>query len=99
MRELREQIRQAAVELGFIRVGFAPATPIARDQAFQQWLDRGMDATIHLGDRGSQEWAAVAESWKDIGATHGTIRTMYSGFTTLDEHLEALRSFRNAVPL
>lgn len=59
----------------------------------------GMDATIHLGGSGSQEWAAVAESWKETGATHGTVRTMYSGFTTLDEHLKALRSFRDAVPL
>jgi probable F420-dependent oxidoreductase len=58
----------------------------------------GMDATIHLGGRGSQEWGAVAENWKKLGATHGTVRTMYSGFTTVDEHLEALRSFRNAVP-
>ena len=58
----------------------------------------GMDTTIHLGDRGSQEWAVVTEAWKELGATHGTVRTMYSGFTTVDEHLEALRSFRTAVP-
>ena len=58
----------------------------------------GMDATIHLGDKGSQEWGAVTEGWKALGATHGTVRTMYSGFTTLDAHLEALRSFRNAIP-
>lgn len=58
----------------------------------------GMDATIHLGERGSQEWAAVTEAWKGHGATHGTVRTMYSGFTTVDEHLEALRNYRNAVP-
>jgi alkanesulfonate monooxygenase SsuD/methylene tetrahydromethanopterin reductase-like flavin-dependent oxidoreductase (luciferase family) len=58
----------------------------------------GMDATIHLGDAGSQEWAAVTEAWKGVGATHGTVRTTYSGFKTLDEHLNALRSFRDAVP-
>jgi len=58
----------------------------------------GMDATIHLGDRGSQEWAAVTEAWKKNGATHGTVRTMYSGFKTVDEHLEALRRYREAVP-
>lgn len=69
------------------------ATEAGRDPA-----QLGMDATIHLGDRGSQEWAAVTEAWKGHGATHGTVRTMYSGFTTVDEHLEALRTYRNAVP-
>lgn len=69
------------------------ATKAGRDPA-----TLGMDATIHLGDGGSQEWAAIAEEWKRNGATHGTVRTMYCDFKTLDEHLDALRSFRNAVP-
>jgi probable F420-dependent oxidoreductase len=56
----------------------------------------GLDATIHLGNRGSQEWGALVEGWKRLGVSHGTVRTMYSGFKTLDDHLEALRSFRAA---
>ena len=58
----------------------------------------GMDTTIHLGDGGSQEWGAVTEAWKQHGATHGTVRTMYSGFKTVDEHIDALRRYRDAVP-
>jgi probable F420-dependent oxidoreductase len=56
----------------------------------------GLDATLHLGDRGSQEWGALAEEWKKLGVSHCTVRTMYSGFTSLDEHLQAIRSFRDA---
>ncbi|MGH6618831.1 MAG: hypothetical protein ACREF6_04760, partial [Alphaproteobacteria bacterium] len=58
----------------------------------------GLDATLHLGGRGSQEWGALAEGWKALGVSHCTVRTMYSGFETLDEHLNALRSFRTAYP-
>lgn len=58
----------------------------------------GLDATLHLGGRGSQEWGALAEGWKALGVSHCTVRTMYSGFETLDEHLHALRSFRTAYP-
>ncbi|MPY75581.1 MAG: TIGR03619 family F420-dependent LLM class oxidoreductase [Alphaproteobacteria bacterium] len=58
----------------------------------------GLDATLHLGGRGSQEWGALAEGWKALGVSHCTVRTMYSGFETLDEHLQALRSFRTAYP-
>lgn len=57
----------------------------------------GMDATIHLGDRGPQEWAKTVEDWRRLGATHGTVRTMYSGFEGIDKHLEALRSFRETL--
>jgi probable F420-dependent oxidoreductase len=60
--------------------------------------DLGLDATLHLGGRGPQEWAALAEAWKGLGVSHCTVRTMYSGFTTVDEHLEALKSFRAAYP-
>jgi len=69
------------------------ATKAGRDPA-----KLGMDTTIHLGDRGSQEWGAITEAWKRHGATHGTVRTMYSGFKTVDEHIEALRRYRDAVP-
>jgi len=58
----------------------------------------GLDATLHLGGRGSQEWAALAEGWKKLGVSHCTVRTMYSGFDTLDDHLAAIRSFRAAYP-
>jgi hypothetical protein len=34
------------------------------------------------------------EGWKRLGVSHATVRTMYSGFKTVDDHLEALRSFR-----
>jgi probable F420-dependent oxidoreductase len=56
----------------------------------------GMDCTVHVGDSGSQEWAAQAEQWRDMGASHVTVRTMYAGMETIDDHIEALRKFKDA---
>jgi probable F420-dependent oxidoreductase len=81
--------------------GAVPLIEIFREaaQAAGRDPDRlGLDATLHLGDRGSQEWGALAEDWKKLGVTHCTVRTMYSGLETLDDHIRAIRSFRAAYP-
>jgi probable F420-dependent oxidoreductase len=79
----------------------APLIEIFREAALAAGRDPdglGLDATLHLGDRGSQEWGALAEGWKKRGVTHCTVRTMYSGLETLDDHIRAIRSFRAAYP-
>ena len=58
----------------------------------------GMDATVHYGQRGDNELAAEAEAWRATGASHLTVRTMYSDLDTIDQHLEALRKCREALP-
>lgn len=58
----------------------------------------GIDATVLSGDRGSQAWAAEAKQWKEMGATHLTFRTMASGLTSNDQHIDALRRFKEAYP-
>lgn len=58
----------------------------------------GMDATLHYGQRGDNELAAEAEEWRALGVSHLTVRTMYSDLNTVDEHLEALRKSRAALP-
>ena len=50
------------------------------------------------GDRGSQAWAAEAEQWQAMGATHLTFRTMAAGMTSNDQHIEAIRKFREVWP-
>ena len=58
----------------------------------------GIDATVLAGDRGSQAWAAEAEQWQAMGATHLTFRTMAAGMTSNDQHIEAIRKFREVWP-
>lgn len=54
----------------------------------------GIDATVLAMDRGPQAWAADAETWKELGATHITFRTMKAEVGTIDGHIEAIRKFR-----
>ena len=58
----------------------------------------GMDATLHFGNRGDNELAAEAEAWRATGVSHLTVRTMYSDLETVDDHIEALRKARAALP-
>ncbi len=58
----------------------------------------GIDATVLAGDRGSQAWAAEAEQWQAMGTTHLTFRTMAAGMTSNDQHIEAIRKFREVWP-
>ncbi len=58
----------------------------------------GIDATVLTGERGSQAWAAEAEQWQAMGATHLTVRTMASGLASNDQHIETLRKFREVWP-
>ena len=55
-------------------------------------------ATVLTEDKGSQAWAAEADQWKEMGATHLTVRTMASGLASNDEHIETLRRFKEAYP-
>lgn len=58
----------------------------------------GMDATLHVADRSPEQCAAELEAWRAHGATHVTIRTMYSGLTSPQQHIEKIREIRAALP-
>ena len=58
----------------------------------------GMDATLHVADRSPEQCAAALEEWRAQGASHVTIRTMYSGLTSPQQHIEAIRKIRAALP-
>ena len=73
---------------------------LARGAAEQAGRDPdalGIDGTIHIGDRTPEEAARELSRWESLGVSHATVRTMYSGFETVAEHLEALRRFRKAI--
>ena len=57
----------------------------------------GIDGTIHIGERTPEDAASELSRWETLGVSHVTVRTMYSGFETPAEHLEALRRFRKAM--
>jgi probable F420-dependent oxidoreductase len=60
--------------------------------------DIGMDATLHVADRSPEQCAAELEAWRAHGATHVTIRTMYSGLASPRQHIDKIREIRAALP-
>lgn len=57
----------------------------------------GIEGRMPIDRGGPDEWRQRADEWRNLGATHLCVVTMRAGFGTPDEHLEALRRFREAV--
>ena len=55
-------------------------------------IEGGLSAAGSVDD-----WVASAKAWTKVGATHLTFSTMRVGYTTTDQHIEALRRFKEAV--
>jgi probable F420-dependent oxidoreductase len=55
----------------------------------------GIEARLSVSAVAEEGWGAFMSGWRDLGATHLGINTMGAGFTTLDQHLAALRRARD----
>src|SRR5579883_2960925 len=82
-----EQMRQAIQQLRVFlqEVGRDPAT-------------FGIEAQINARDGNLDEWLRQTQQWQTLGATHICFNTMGAGFTTLAQHLEAIRRYKEALP-
>lgn len=58
----------------------------------------GIEAAINVREGGLDEQIRQTEQWRQIGATHISLNTMGAGFRSLDEHLDALRRYKEAIP-
>jgi probable F420-dependent oxidoreductase len=56
----------------------------------------GIEARAHVS-HGPARWGADVEAWAALGATHISVATMDAGLATPDDHIEALRRYREAV--
>lgn len=57
----------------------------------------GLEGMIFAAQGNADAWPGIAEDWRALGATHLSCHTMNAGYTTLEQHLEALRRFKDAV--
>lgn len=57
----------------------------------------GIEARINAATGDLSEWLRQTEAWQTLGATHASLNTMNAGYTSLDQHLEALRRYAEAV--
>ena len=58
----------------------------------------GIEGRISLADGdGPKEWNKLAQAWTEVGATHVSVNTMKAGLEGPDQHIEAIRRFKEAV--
>ena len=57
----------------------------------------GLEARLVYGGGNPEEWSAIIDEWEQVGATHISFNTMYSGFNTSQEHFTAIRKFAHAI--
>jgi len=57
----------------------------------------GMEPRLRYEDGNPEQWANLAEDWQKAGATHLTVITMGQGFSTPEEHIQAIESYAKAL--
>lgn len=55
--------------------------------------DFGLEPRLLYGDGDPERWARIIDEWARAGATHLSLNTMYAGFASPQQHIEALRTF------
>ena len=56
----------------------------------------GLEPRLRYADSQPADWQQQIEDWKLLGATHLSINTMGAGFSTPQQHLDAIRAFKEA---
>lgn len=88
--------------------------PLGRpDEQIQQTIERffsylreagrdpsavGIQAQVNARDGDPDEWMRQTKRWAELGTTHISINTMGAGFTSLQQHIEAIRRYKEAFP-
>ena len=57
----------------------------------------GVQAGINVGTGDPEGWTKTYAAWEALGATHVAANTMGGGFTSPDQHIGALRRFKETV--
>ncbi|MEZ4659642.1 MAG: LLM class F420-dependent oxidoreductase [Caldilineaceae bacterium] len=56
----------------------------------------GIDVWISTNRAGPEAWPALIQRWRNLGATHIGINTMDAGYSSVEQHLETVRRFKEA---
>jgi probable F420-dependent oxidoreductase len=78
----------------------APAIERLREYAREAGRDPatlGIAPTLQAGRGTPDEWSRELAAWRAAGATHLSVSTLGSGYTTPEQHLAALRRFKEEV--
>ena len=59
----------------------------------------GIEARVNVARTTPEEWSAQAKDWQNIGATHLSVNTMNAGFTSPQQHIDAVEKFKKEVTI
>ena len=57
----------------------------------------GIEARMNAREGNLDEWVRQTEGWRELGATHISINTMGAGFKSIDDHIDAIRRYIEAL--
>jgi probable F420-dependent oxidoreductase len=57
----------------------------------------GIEGRLSFAEGNPGIWAQAAEAWQKLGATHLSVNTMRAGLHSPDEHIKAIRQFKEAL--
>jgi len=57
----------------------------------------GIEARLDVSRVPAEEWVPQTEAWRSLGATHISINTMNAGLRSPQEHVEAIRRYKEAL--
>jgi probable F420-dependent oxidoreductase len=57
----------------------------------------GIDGRMSLAGKPRSAWASEVEQWREVGATHVAVNTMGAGYTSPEQHLGAIRQFKEEI--
>ena len=63
-------------------------------QEGRQPSDVGIESWVSIGGLSENQWLEEAVAWRDLGATHISVNTMNAGLTTPEDHMGAIRRFK-----
>ena len=59
--------------------------------------DIGIEGRVSVASGGPDDWAKSAAAWDELGASHLSVNTMRAGLSGPDQHIDAIRRFKDAV--
>lgn len=57
----------------------------------------GIEGRLSASQLPQERWGEAARAWRELGATHLSFNTMGAGFTSPQQHIDAVRRFHDAV--
>ena len=87
---------------------FRPAEQASKDtmqrlhgyirEAGRQISDVGIEGRVSIANSNPMDWAQELRAWRDIGATHLGVNTMGAGLASPQDHIDAIRYFKESLP-